>query len=338
MNKPISPDLLEYVPCNLCGADDFRHVIKIRGWNLVKCNSCSFVYINPRLRRDVQEGSYDNQTDFASDIHFAGDLEEYYRKGVLDKAVFYHSQLESVEELVVKGKVLDVGCGPGTFLKVAKAREWEPYGTEIGSWARETTEKFGIPVFIGTLKEANYPDNHFDMVYSSAVLEHLWDPLGELREMHRILKPGGILMSGNVPNFHSLLCRLGRLDEWKLGNNLPPAHNNYFTCKTMEAMVTKAGFSAIWVRSYGLDSRIKAYLTGKGRKNTAAAGENEKKVTTKSEPAKPNGVKLESIEDFLTIPQPPRRSFMGRISKSLSASFLELTGTGVCLEVVAAKE
>jgi SAM-dependent methyltransferase len=338
MNKPIKPDLLEYVPCNLCGADDFRHVINIRQWNLVKCNNCSFIYVNPRLRRDVQEDSYDNQTDFSSDIHFSGDLEEYYRKGVHDKAVFYHSQLDSVEELIVKGKVLDVGCGPGTFLKVAKAREWDAYGTEIGSWAGETTEKFGIPVFIGTLKEAKFPDNHFDMVYSSAVLEHLWDPLGELREMNRILKPGGILMSGNVPNFHALLCRLGRLDEWKLGNNLPPAHNNYFTCKTMEAMVGKAGFSTIWVRSYGLDSRVKAYLTGRRKPTAAVSGKGGNDTGAAPEPVNQNSVKLESIEDFLTIPLPPRRSFAGRISKSLVASFLELTGTGVCLEVVAAKE
>jgi hypothetical protein len=156
--------------------------------------------------------------------------------------------------------------------------------------------------------------------------------------MYRILKPGGILMSGNVPNFHAILCRLGRLDEWKLGNNLPPAHNNYFTCKTMESMVNKAGFSTIWVRSYGLDSRIKAYLTGKGKKTSSVTGDNSRSEKTEAEPVKQNGIKLESIEDFLTVPKPPRRSFMGRVSKSLVASFLELTGTGVCLEVVAAKE
>ena len=86
-----------------------------------------------------------------------------------------------------KGKILDFGCGAGTFLKVAKERGWEPSGVEVGSWAEEAARDLGFDLFIGRLEDAKYPNALFDVVFCSSVLEHLWNPLRELKEIIRKL-------------------------------------------------------------------------------------------------------------------------------------------------------
>jgi SAM-dependent methyltransferase len=80
---------------------------------------------------------------------------------------------------------------------------WDVHGVEInGEVAEFARRRYGIDIVPGTLEAVAYPAAFFDAVTMWDVLEHLHDPSATLREIHRILKPGGILVV-RVPNLAS---------------------------------------------------------------------------------------------------------------------------------------
>lgn len=102
------------------------------------------------------------------------------------------------------GRVLDVGCGLGFLLSAIKP-DWEKYGVEIGEYAAEYAKKYGT-VLCGVLRAAEYESNFFDVVILNHVVEHFQNPIAELIEIKRILKPGGKLILG-TPDFGCELAK-----------------------------------------------------------------------------------------------------------------------------------
>lgn len=98
--------------------------------------------------------------------------------------------------------VLDCGCGPG-LITIGLAEVVEPglvVGMDIEASQVESADSKTSDLSISNLRfetgdvyQLTYADNTFDAVFSHALLEHLNDPLKALREMHRVLKPGGIV-------------------------------------------------------------------------------------------------------------------------------------------------
>jgi SAM-dependent methyltransferase len=109
------------------------------------------------------------------------------------------------------GRLLDIGCGNGTELYRLKAMGWEGHGVEMDPEASKRARGAGLSVFTGDLLEAAYPDSFFHVVRMSYVLEHLSNPRETLREIRRILVPGGRLYI-SVQSARSLHC-------WLFGRN-----------------------------------------------------------------------------------------------------------------------
>jgi SAM-dependent methyltransferase len=91
------------------------------------------------------------------------------------------------------GRVLDVGCGAGDFLRgVAQESGWEAHGTDLSPQAIELANREpGLKLFRGELAAARYPDAHFDAVFVRNVLEHVPEPAALVEEVRRITRPGG---------------------------------------------------------------------------------------------------------------------------------------------------
>ncbi len=124
------------------------------------------------------------------------------------------------------GRILDVGCGLG-FLLSAVNDEWEKHGVEISSVAAKEAKKAGT-IFCGTLEEAAYEPDSFDAVVLYHVIEHMEDPIKQLKEVRRILKPYGKLIVG-TPDFE---CGLAK----RFGDNFRLLHD-----KTHRSLFTTTG-------------------------------------------------------------------------------------------------
>lgn len=102
------------------------------------------------------------------------------------------------------GKILDIGCGLG-FLLSGISEKWEKHGVEVSRFATGHANQWGN-VFCGELREANFPDEHFDVIVLYHVIEHIEEPSDLLIEIKRILKQGGNLVLG-TPDFDSGCAR-----------------------------------------------------------------------------------------------------------------------------------
>lgn len=201
---------METVSCNLCGSaetDEYavipdlllaRPAVTAR---LVRCRRCGLVYQNPRpTPAEIGEHyppEYEPYTDYRAKSR---------RNLLLDRAVAYGigKRRRFVTKYKSGGRLLDVGCAAGTFLVgMQDLGNWEVQGVELTPTVAELArQRYGLDVRTGTLEEAAFADGAFDAVTLWDVLEHVHDPAGTLREIRRILKPGGVLVA-RVPNLAS---------------------------------------------------------------------------------------------------------------------------------------
>lgn len=148
---------------------------------------------------------------------------------------------------VPNGRLLDVGCGAGTYLARMRELGWDVYGVDLSQdAARVAKERYGIPVEVGMLPEVRYSEGMFAVVTMNHVIEHVPDPLAYLAECWRILAPGGQLII-HTPNMVSFASRLfGK--NWKALD--PPRHLVLFSPSTLRACVQRSGFCVVRERSY----------------------------------------------------------------------------------------
>lgn len=137
-----------------------------------------------------------------------------------------------------KGRMLDVGCGDGSVLKLAQNLGWNAEGVDFDPQAVETARRKGLTVQVGSLSAQHYPDESFDLVLMSHVIEHVHDPLATLGEIRRILRPGGTLVA-TTPNSGSCGHRYFGPDFVHLD---PPRHLQIFNGRNIAALIRRAGF------------------------------------------------------------------------------------------------
>ena len=168
----------------------------------------------------------------------------------------YQHNIREIEALVGrKGRILEIGCNTGFFLKVAKDDGWIPTGVEISKTMAEIARtQFQVDTLAGDWVVQNYP-NPFDAVYCSHVIEHVPNPSSWMKRFREVLKPNGILCL-SVPNMNSidrkfkrLLKRVGlRKDKWHPWRT--PDHL-YEPCEgSMRLFFKKEGFEVLRTYTY----------------------------------------------------------------------------------------
>jgi len=137
-----------------------------------------------------------------------------------------------------KGRLLDVGCGSGQTLELMAKLGWSVEGIDSDPVAVSRAHERGFKVRQGTLDQQKFPGGCFDAVVMRHVIEHLHDPLSQLQECYRVLKPGGVLVTV-TPNGKSWGHRRFNRD-WR--GLEPPRHLHIFSHSSLGAISAKAGF------------------------------------------------------------------------------------------------
>lgn len=143
-------------------------------------------------------------------------------------------------------RLLDLGCGDGSFLALMRDAGWHVTGIDPDAKAARTAqERFGLTVIVGSLQDAGFPNQSFDAVTLSHVIEHVHDPVALLSECRRVLKPGGRAVIV-TPNIRSLgHRRFGA--SWR--GLEPPRHFNLFSSQTLRNCCQRAGLSVQTLRT-----------------------------------------------------------------------------------------
>jgi 2-polyprenyl-3-methyl-5-hydroxy-6-metoxy-1,4-benzoquinol methylase len=224
--------------CELCGATTARELYTAtdrlhnsdRQFSIAACAGCGVL-------RTLPDMSERELARFYPQNYWGGDnepSEDWIKSSQSEKTKFIaQCGLRS-------GRLLDVGCGSGFFLRSLDQTLWDRFGVETGeAAAREATRALGSGrVFAGTLIESACEDEAFDVVTLWSALEHMNEPRANLIEARRILKPGGVLIV-QVPNAASYQARLFEGDWFALD---APRHRYHFTPQTLERLLSQTGF------------------------------------------------------------------------------------------------
>ena len=202
--------------------------------SILKCEDCGFIFADPAK---VAESPASYEEAFADHTRHP----TYQKVGgeyVIRNEQKLSNLLQRLEKYRTSGQILDVGCSAAFFLKLAEKKGWKPQGAEISAFgASFSNEKLGINVFHGTLQEAAFESDRFDVVFSSHVMEHIAQPLDLLLEMRRVLRPGGALVTVIPTQFVSPSARF-----WgKLYGDGPPRHVSFYTKRSYAGFLRKAG-------------------------------------------------------------------------------------------------
>ena len=194
--------------CPLCRASNPRVAFRLPGYQIAACPECDFLF-NGDFSGGGDEGELFSE-DYYQVAHgaaFKPQLEDYAKD---PSAAVFDRWLEKIEQRISPGRLLDVGCALGTFLKIAQKRGWECHGVEISQYAAEHARRtHGLDVFNGDLENFDGTNGSFDVITFWDSVEHVRYPLENLQTANRLLCSGGLALF-TTDNFDCLIADLAR--------------------------------------------------------------------------------------------------------------------------------
>ena len=235
--------------CGACGSADIQLWYRDwRGNDIWRCSDCAVQFQNPQYSAAYLNDYYGN-----------------YVKGKKDNpAAFYASHRYKVELLnrftsaaaSDRGRLLDVGCGKGFMLRAAADTGWTPEGYDVDAdTTRMISGQTGIAIRTGDFTAIDWPEQHYDAIVLSHVIEHLKSPHAYLDVFERVLKPGGLLLVA-APNIGSFAARLKQwmersgLRKKGVGDYYDTDHHLwYYTPTSLRRLLESRGYEVLYTRA-----------------------------------------------------------------------------------------
>ncbi len=223
-------------PCPVCESLDLRPKFLVGTAPILACRECGTV-IGPRAAWTPTAPGLYGEDYFATDGRAAG---AGYRDYVANSPMFrrtFRSRLIRIERCLGRtGRILDIGCALGYSLAEARDLGWEGTGLEISEHAAALSREInGVDVRVGRIGDVRFPEAGFDAIVMWDVIEHLSDPVAEVKSLLRWLKPGGLL--------HMVTPDVGSISSRVLGarwyHYKPGEHVVYFNRKSMARLLER---------------------------------------------------------------------------------------------------
>ena len=238
-------------PCEICGPQNISKVnvlYETGDFEVLRCSECTLVYVNETPRIAKGKGIP------AAYREVRAGMDWYLEHAAAE-------ELKSVEALTGKerGRLLDVGCGTGEFLKAATAAGWEAAGVDLDKAAVDIArDTYGVNATWSTLEEANLPERQFDVITLYNIIEHVPHPLSFLKRINKLMRTNGHVivetpLEGNVAThiarllYRSTRGRVRFHIKYLYSSTTHGGHIYRFSRETLTNIMEKAGFT---VESY----------------------------------------------------------------------------------------
>lgn len=311
MSNTVSRDIAGR--CTACNFAEARRVGLKNGFQLLVCQRCRTLY-----------------TDNLQSSAGPPDYNDYYGPHNLS---VNESVALRLREIVAgfsayrsNNRLLDIGFGAGAFLLTARRDQWDAFGVEVSRSAYEYAKGQGFNVFNGQLAEAQYPDDHFDVIIASEILEHVPDPRTLTREIARILRPGGLFWA-TTPHGRGLSFHLINL-RWSIIS--PPEHLQIFSRKGIRLMLRDAGFRRVRLRTHGFNPMEIVHVL-----RSPSAGEAAGAPAANAEESVAEGESVSHREDYYKLNEMLMQSPVRRGIKRMVNGVLNVGQMGDSLKIEA---
>lgn len=244
--------------CPVCENSDRQQCqlwCAIPEFEVLRCRTCGVAFINKVVNDNFGFGvDHEVAEDPTLAMKAANDFRRLKEKlslaGVAGRSGF---------------RLLDVGCGMGTFLQQAQQASWNVAGLELSpTEAAYAREQRGLTVYNCSIESAtNFPCDSFDVITMFGVIEHLGNPRGAAKECARMLRSNGFLVL-QTPAEDGFMRRLGRLLYWASGGlitfqvkqlyQMGGGHSACFSRRSIKELMARCGFDVLSVEgsTYGL--------------------------------------------------------------------------------------
>ena len=245
--------------CPMCGGTDASLRYRITRFEVLACRACTLVYLWPQPSPEEIRAMF--ATLYTTGEGSVPELRDYYGYCYEDApgnplVQLYERWLDALERVRAPGRLLDIGCGTGLFLAVARRRGWQPFG--IDECAEATTharDHFKLDVWGGDFGDFAAQGHHFEAITGWDIIEHSRDPVGLLGAMRRCLAPGGVV-GLSTPNQRSILDLVAGLIYRASGGRVTgplekfyiEQHFLYLTPKTLSQALGRAGLEIVELR------------------------------------------------------------------------------------------
>jgi len=225
---------------------DFLFESTSKTFTLYSCEACRCLFLHPMPDSREIERFY--PADYWWNARRSGGLkklESVYRKLALRDHIAFITKAAGDRGV----DVLDVGCGSGTLLGLLKHRGFRVTGLDFSAEAAAIAKaENGVDVAVGTLEEAHFPAESFDVVTLFHVMEHVTNPRLVLAQVSRVLKPNGVAIL-QVPNIESWQFKIFGARWYGLDI---PRHVIDYSRNSMLKLLAASGFVVNRIRHFNL--------------------------------------------------------------------------------------
>jgi len=247
----------------VCQTRDFCYETCGNEFSYVQCDDCGHVYLKNRPQTEALDVIYPRTyLTYDYDQHLGG-----FINGIRNR--IQRMKLRPMQKYARQGdSIIDVGCGGGDFLALAKQfgdPSWQLFGVDFSDEALARLHARGLEGVKGRFEDMRWSGPPVGVIVMNQLIEHVEDPAAAVLKAFNILRPGGVLIL-ETPNLDSWDARLFSKRYW--GGWHAPRHWNLFNSETLSRCVLKVGFDLAevsyilspfsWLHSiqYGLRERL----------------------------------------------------------------------------------
>lgn len=237
--------------CPVCDTKKNKKILQFQIYSVIECTKCNLQYIYPMPTQLELKKLYQREYFFC-DLPGVKGYKNYQKLThyLLEEA---RRKLKFIKNFTNSKKILDVGCGTGIFLKVAKENKFSVFGNDLSPFAIKRLKSEGIEVFEGSIENEIFPKEEFEIVTAWDVIEHTKDLKDSIKSIWKTLKKDGYLFI-TTPNTDSYDAKL--MHRHWYGYKKIPEHAVFFNSKSIKKLLENHGFKVVKITGWGFSRNL----------------------------------------------------------------------------------